>query len=138
MEVANSYVVALNELSKKFGVTIDWTKQNIQPYIQDMMGRVVKYEIFDSVLGMLFCILILGASIFSIMLAVKDYKNKYKEYKDGKSYSQPEFMDYFLLTLLVIPIFCSTFTLFSCIGDLYKCITLPEMIFLETLLSYMS
>ena len=34
MEIANNYITVLDEIGSKFGLAIDWTQQNVQPYIQ--------------------------------------------------------------------------------------------------------
>ena len=34
MELANNYITILDEVGKKFGLVIDWTQQNIPPYIK--------------------------------------------------------------------------------------------------------
>lgn len=115
METTNVAVQVLDELGKKFGLMVDWSQQNIQPYIQDLMSRVVKYELLTSVVWLVVWLLLLSVGVF---LFVKFCKSD---------------NDIDEILLLSIPFgFC---TLIFFIGfmwqitDIIKCISIPEMVF---------
>ena len=42
MEITNNYIAVLDEISRKFGLAIDWTQQNVQPYLQELMSNVIQ------------------------------------------------------------------------------------------------
>ena len=51
----NYVVQIIDALSEKFGIAIDWTSQNVMPYIENLMSRIVSYEIGINIFWMIFC-----------------------------------------------------------------------------------
>ena len=49
VSVSNQIIEVLNALCDKFGIAIDWTGQNVLPYVQELMGKAVSYELWTSV-----------------------------------------------------------------------------------------
>jgi hypothetical protein len=71
---AEEIIKVINELCNKFGVAIDWTSQNVMPYLQELMGRIVKYKIIGTSIGLgIGILMILFAIIFSIVL-IQSYR----------------------------------------------------------------
>ena len=131
MEVANSFITVLDELCKKFGLVVDWTQQNVQPYVQELMSRIIKYEIFKNLLGIVISVLILTLVGFCIRAIIKNYKNKVEGY-GGESY-RIDMFDYAPSLFLVFPMLIGFFMLARNVISLAKCITVPELIFLQML-----
>ena len=48
----------LNTLGEKFGLFVDWSQQNVQPYIEDLMQRVTQYKIVSNICGLVFMMLV--------------------------------------------------------------------------------
>ena len=59
--VSNQIIEILNYLGEKFGIAIDWSSQNIMPYIVELCGKFISWEIATSwmfiVLGGIFLLL---------------------------------------------------------------------------------
>lgn len=53
MTVSSQIIEVLNELCKKFGLVIDWSSENIMPYLKELCGRFINYEIYTSVFWMI-------------------------------------------------------------------------------------
>ena len=49
MSFSKEWIAILDDLAYRFGVAIDWTSENIIPYLQDLCSRFIKYEIFTSI-----------------------------------------------------------------------------------------
>lgn len=49
--MSDEIIKILNALAEKFGIMVDWSQQNIQPYLQDLMYRVIQYNLATSVIG---------------------------------------------------------------------------------------
>lgn len=49
VSVSNQIIEVLNALCDKFGIAINWTGQNVLPYVQELMGKAVSYELWTSV-----------------------------------------------------------------------------------------
>lgn len=49
MTFSNEIITVLEYLCTKLGVTIDWTAENVAPYLQDLCTKIVNYEFWTSV-----------------------------------------------------------------------------------------
>ena len=56
--MSDEIIKVLNYLGEKFGVIIDWSNDNIIPYIYDLMDRVIRYEICSSIIYIIISILL--------------------------------------------------------------------------------
>ena len=56
MEVSDQIIKVLDEVGKRFGLAIDWTQQNIVPYLQELSHKIINYEIWTSSIKNSFCI----------------------------------------------------------------------------------
>jgi uncharacterized membrane protein YidH (DUF202 family) len=123
-ELAN----ALTELANKFGIAIDWTSQNALPYVQELMNRIVKFEIATSimwlVIGLIFII-----SVHWMIKLVKIFQQKNKE--------QPyEVWDMWAGITIVLTIFffiIGVCIIFQQVYDFIQCGILPEVVVLRYL-----
>ena len=59
--ISSLIIEVLNYLGEKFGIVIDWSSQNIMPYIVELCGKFISWEIATSwmfvVLGGMFLLL---------------------------------------------------------------------------------
>ena len=58
--MSNEIIKVLDDLAARFGVAIDWTAENIMPYLTEIFKRHTTYEIIMCVVD------ILGATIFIV------------------------------------------------------------------------
>jgi hypothetical protein len=56
----------------KIGVAIDWTQENIVPYVMDLCKRYVAYNIIETVLWILFSIALIIGVIILFRIIIKD------------------------------------------------------------------
>lgn len=56
----------LDALGEKFGLAIDWTSENVYPYLQKLSGKYVRYELITSVLWLLFSVGLIILGIYLI------------------------------------------------------------------------
>ena len=47
--MSEEVIKILDALTEKFGLAIDWTSANVLPYLQQLCGKYVTYEIATSV-----------------------------------------------------------------------------------------
>lgn len=126
--MSNEVIKVLDAFSQKFGLVIDWTSANALPYLQQLYGKYITYEIATSVVWML-----IGIGL----LPVGKYVIEKAEYCWGE-YKEDRYSDYdFTATLLgilagcaivggIVVILCQTF-------DIVTCITFPEKIIIREL-----
>lgn len=43
--MTDEIIKLLDELAKRFGIAIDWTSENVMPYLEDLFGRFITYNI---------------------------------------------------------------------------------------------
>lgn len=77
--MTNEIIKLLDELAKRFGVAIDWTSENVMPYLEDLFGRIITYNIVVDV----FWIFSAFAAVWFEVWFVKKTIQKYKE--DGNN-----------------------------------------------------
>ena len=112
MTVSNQIIAVLDAICEKFGIVIDWTSNNVMPYLQDLCKRIVTYEIATSVAGIILQVVIL-------LLAFYLRNKKIKPLDD----------DYFFdLTTIVCSIIATVAIVVICVNvvDIIKALTIPE------------
>lgn len=125
--MSEEIIKVLDNLAQKFGIAIDWTSQNIMPYLQDLTRRYIQHQNTIAITWIIISILIIIISIIAIIKVYKwTKKNKYDSYDD----------EYILamITYTIAPILITVFiiVLFSNIFGLIQNIHMPEL----TILNY--
>ena len=49
MTVSGEIIKVLDDLCRRFGIAVDWTSENVLPYLQDLCSRYIQYEVFTSI-----------------------------------------------------------------------------------------
>ena len=75
MSVSNEIINVLNDLGSRFGIALDWSNQNVVPYIQDLIIRIARLEIANSIIGIVSGILCLIITIWAINKTIKSYRD---------------------------------------------------------------
>lgn len=65
--MSTEIIKILDAICDKFGLVIDWTSQNVTPYVEQLCEHIVRYELSSSILYILIAIL-------AIVLAIGIYK----------------------------------------------------------------
>lgn len=141
MEVVtnNQIIQVLDALCDKFGMAIDWTGQNVLPYVQELIKKVVNYEIYTSIGWLLIWVVFIFAFFKSICWYVKnrhDKNNKIIEFITNDEY-------YFCAGSGLFLFFGGICTVISIIGvvtqiiDIITCLTFPEKIIFNMIQSMM-
>ena len=82
MTFSEQFRDVLNALCEKVGIVIDWTQENIIPYLTDLLERYVKYNIITEslwiILGIVFAIscIPIGISILKQYNTVRKTKKE--------------------------------------------------------------
>ena len=110
MKISEQIIDVLNYLCEKIGFTIDWTADNVLPYVETLCEKFIKWEISTSWMwiGIAGALLLLGL-ILSIIL--------HKVLDDGCIW-----ILYVVLTII-------SFIIIGCqIYDIITCYTFPEKV----------
>jgi hypothetical protein len=119
MTVSEQIIQVLNVLCAKFGLVIDWTSENVIPYVGTLFEKLVKYEIWTSVAWMAFALVAL------VVITVVFVRARKAEVFDDDFFGP-------LVALLLIAVFgvFISVVIFQ-IMDIIKCLTFPEMFVFE-------
>ena len=63
MTVSSEIIEVLDYLGEKFGIAIDWTSNNVLPYLQALVDKFIKWEISTSILWIAIAIFIIATTI---------------------------------------------------------------------------
>lgn len=128
--VSNQIIEVLNALCEKFGIAIDWTGQNVIPYMQELMKKAVNYELWTSVGWIVIWTIFIFAFFKPIHWYIKSRYNKSN--KIIEFITDDEY--FFCIGFSLFLIFGGIWTIISIIGvvtqimDIITCLTFPEKI----------
>lgn len=126
--MSEEVIKILDALAEKFGLAIDWTSANVLPYLQQLCGKYVTYEIVTSVVWVLIgvCLLFVGKYV------IEKAKYCWKKYKEER-YSDYDFGAILLGVLAGCAIIGGIVVILYQTFDIVTCITFPEKIIIEEL-----
>ena len=138
MEVSEQVIKVLDAVCDKFGIAIDWTSNNVIPYIQELGNKIITYDICVSIMW-----LVIGSAIpLTIAILIKKFLNKKKleakermndyYYTDG-SLDEGAWCCYAMIIVLIISeMILTTSNIESIIQD----IVFPEKTIMEFIKPY--
>lgn len=128
MEFSKEIINVLDYLCGKFGIAIDWTSDNVMPYLKDLCGRYINYEVYTSIVWMItFTVITL---LIAIPLTILHKKANKLNWND--CYGTVVFAIIFW-TVFAVMVFSSVCVICTQIFDIVECCTLPEKVILEYL-----
>ena len=63
MTVSSEIIEVLDYLGEKFGIAIDWTSNNVLPYLQTLADKFIKWEISTSIVWIIIAAFVMVAMI---------------------------------------------------------------------------
>lgn len=115
--MSEEIIKVLDDLARRAGIAIDWTSDNVLPYLIELGGKLVKYELWMSISLLILGILALFAFVFII--------------KKSKEINIIDKVDLGIFLFLLLASGIAIFT--TQIPDIIACITFPEKIIFEYL-----
>ena len=133
--MSEQIIKLLEYMGDKIGVAIDWTQENVMPYVEDLVKRFITLNIVECILGI---VLFLGFGGVSIILwkfycHSKDIALKSKSSNtiyDGY-YKELNLGGMFLIAGIIIGAVVSVIGTFVNISELIKWIIAPELQIIE-------
>ena len=125
MSISDEIIKVLDALAERLGMVIDWTSQNVIPYLEQLYYKYIKYEIATSIVWMLIgivCILV-GKH------GVKIVQYFYKKYQEDSTYYDIWVIIIGLATGMAF--LSGAMIVGSELFDIVTCLTFPEKIILE-------
>ena len=75
MSFSSELIKIFDDLGRRFGIAIDWSNQNIVPYIQELVGRFIKWEIGTSILWLILGVSFIGVFVYLLIKSIKKLMN---------------------------------------------------------------
>lgn len=123
--MSEEIIKVLDNLGQKFGIAIDWTSQNVMPYLQGLMNRFINLQNAKAIIWIVILSILVIATIILMIIGIKLGKKE----KDGEITFFAVFIGIVVLTFLVIPLLCNIFGLMQ---NIYT----PELTLLEYITNY--
>lgn len=123
MSVSDQIIAVINDLCQKFGVAIDWTAENVMPYIEDLCSRYIRFEIQTSIAWIVFLAAVtLLAGIVWAISAIVDANSCSNAAECIRYISTAVFWIALALTMIVGMVQAY---------DIIECYNLPEKVIIE-------
>ena len=130
-KMSDEIIKILNDLGERLGIAIDWSSQNVMPYLQDLMDRYINLEIVSSVIWIVISVLaIAGTLVFSLKFVPYAKKRSDEERWSDWNIAMKACM---VISIIVVLIFL--FMVLWQIFDIVTCCIMPEKIILDYLTS---
>lgn len=131
--MSDEVIKVLDDLGRRFGIAVDWSNQNVIPYLKELSEKVIKYEIATSVFWIVLCT--------ALMLLILHYGKKaiifcQEEYKKN-CYSSYDAIAVILVIVEVIAVLICTGVMLYQMYVLISCLVFPEKVLLDFVNSYM-
>ena len=145
--MSKEVIEVFNYIGEKFGIAIDWSQENLIPYLTDLWDRFITYEITIKSIWLFLCCLIFIIDILFVVKYYKAYKKSLNEEADGfffveetGPYGEP-YIDYrgtFVpsVIILISLSIAALYTFFIAGADLLELLIIPEKFVFELVKSY--
>lgn len=136
MSVSEEIIKVLDDLGNRLGIAIDWTKDNVVPYVQDLTTRYAQMQITLNIIAA--CVyLIIGATAGVVIVniirqwAKRNLKSMFIK-SDSKCYDlisdgAPNIQGIIALSALGIAFLVAAIGLPVCVDSIVKWICIPEL-----------
>lgn len=117
--MSQEIIKVLDNLAQKFGIAIDWTNQNILPYLQDLMSRYISLQNAYAIIWIVISAIILIISFIIMFKSINKIKKDSKQIKfydvldDSPSAFWGIICSSFFILIFLIVILCNIFGLFQ-------------------------
>ena len=125
MTVSSEIIEVLDYLEEKFGIAIDWTSNNVLPYLQTLVDKFIQWEIFTSILWIAIVVFVI-AMIIGLM-NLKGIREFNKEVCDSMLWIPAGILILGFFIVICVQIF-----------DIVECNVFPEKVlydFIKTMLN---
>ena len=129
MTVSEQIIQVIDALCEKFGIAINWTSENVIPYLEVLCGKLITYEISTSIVW----IVIMASFSTAGIILTKKFAPTFKEGLANQSNWDMGWTvgTVFAIIGLVILHLSTIIVVGVQIMDIIKCLTFPEMYIFE-------
>lgn len=126
MSISNEIIKVIDALAEKFGVAVDWTSENVIPYLEQLCDKYINYEIATSVVWIVFGVFLISSCKWGLKIA-QSCEAKCK--KD--EWSEWDMADICVRAGTIIAVISGITVVITQLFDIVTCLTFPEKIILD-------
>ena len=119
--MSDEIIKVLDDLSERAGIAIDWTSQNVLPYLQELCDKYISYEIWTSAVYIFVCL----TSAILMLYGISKLHDILNDVDDG-----------FLFLVFGIVLIVSLVIMVVQIFDIVTALTFPEKLIYEYISCY--
>ena len=124
MTISSEIIEVLDYLGEKFGIAIDWTNNNVLPYLQTLVDKFIKWEISTSIVWIVIAVFVMVGMI--VLINLKGIR-EINEETDGMLWIP-------IIALIIVSFIVICIQIF----DIIECNVFPEKVlydFIKTMLN---
>ena len=131
MKISEQIIEVINALCEKIGIVVDWTSENVIPYLEILCGKLITYEICTSIVLMAIMILLSIGSVVATKKLAPTFKMGLKA--NAQSYCDVGWEVGTVFAIIGLVAINLTALIVVCVQimDIVKCATFPEMYVFE-------
>lgn len=81
MNISKEILNTIDGLAERFGIVIDWSKENVYPQVADLCERLIDYKLVAQWIWFAIFVAILATGIVWMVMMIRDRRNFVKEVK---------------------------------------------------------
>ena len=109
---SDELIKTFDYLLSQFGIAVDWTSENVLPYLQTLAEKLVRFEINTSIMCLVVGVVVLTVGVWIFVKDIKDW-------------------DSGVFILGVILIIVASIVCCCQVYDIIKCVSFPELYVFE-------
>ena len=109
---SDELIKTFDYLLSQFGIAVDWTSENVLPYLQTLAEKLVRFETNTSIMGLVVGVVVLTVGVWIFVKDIKDW-------------------DSGVFILGVILIIVAGIVCCCQVYDIIKCVSFPELYVFE-------
>lgn len=131
----------IDKIAEKIGVVVDWTNENVMPYVQNIMERYRTMSIVGNLVAIIVCAIIITICVIVITKMIKGIvnglKNEVSSIWFDADYDELSKLSIVTSVITIIPLLVSVIVLCVAAVDLIGWLYVPEVKFLGVLKRFM-
>lgn len=133
--MSEEIIKILDDLGKRLGIAIDWSNQNIIPYLEELIGRFIAFRNVQAIIWICISLIVVGLAIFGIKKLIKWRKSD----KYDKSYFSNDGIIFGLSLTVFISLILIFFCVMACnVEGIFQNIFLPELTVINYIQGYLN
>lgn len=129
MEISEQVITIFDDIGERLGIAIDWSQENVLPYLQELFEKYINFEIASSIMWI--ALFSLGTAVFSVLgfIIFRHFDKTKDEWALGLGTAMVFCAVFFFIALIV--------GLFVQVYDIITCLTFPEKMIIDAFLKPM-